>query len=79
MNNDAGEANDTDVAFVGQLGVGLTRHICHGIKLRAGYEVLWIDGMVLAAEQLTTGGVRPVNSGGDILYDGGYVGLEWHR
>ena len=82
-NNDEGEAHDTELAFVGQLGVGITRHLGCGLKLRGGYEVMWIDGLVLAAEQLGTGGagfmLPAIDPNGDTLFDGGYVGLEWNR
>ena len=77
------ESTDTEFAFVGQLGVGLTRHLGCGIKLRGGYELLWIDGLTLAPEQIgtpaTPAGFPNVNSNGDTLYDGGYLGLEWSR
>ena len=78
-NNAVGENNDTEFAFVGQIGVGLTRHLGYGLKLRGGYELLWIDGLTLAAEQLGAGGLAPMNTNGETLYDGGYLGLEWTR
>ena len=83
LNDVTGESNDTEFAFAGQLGVGLTRHLGCGIKLRAGYELLWINGLALAAEQPGTAGggfmLPRIDTDGDILYDGGYVGLEWNR
>jgi len=81
-NNLMRETNDIEFAFVGQLQFGITRHLGCGLKLRGGYELMWIEGLALAAEQTgdTTGGALPAfDVDGSILYDGGYIGLEWHR
>ncbi len=77
------EANDTELSFVGQLQIGVTRELFYGLQLRAGYEVMWINNLALAAEQLGTANPPPAlpnfNVHGSTLYDGGYVGLQWHR
>ena len=79
------EANDTEFAFVAEAVFGISRHLGCGVKLRGGYQVMWMQGMALAPEQLgnTAGGAAfappALDTDESILYDGGYVGLEWHR
>jgi hypothetical protein len=57
-----------------------------GLALKAGYEVLWLDGVALAPgqiqETLTTQSSAPVhalgvNSGSSVLFQGFTAGLEY--
>lgn len=77
-----GETSDMEIAVATELRLGVTRHLGCGLKLRGGYELLWINGVALAPEQLgtTTPMTLPAfDTDGDVLYDGGYIGLEWSR
>ena len=79
------EGNSSEIAFVGEAMLGITRHLGCGLRLRGGYQLMWMHGVALAPEQLgnTAGGAGfappSVDVDGSIFYDGGYVGLEWHR
>jgi hypothetical protein len=57
-----------------------------GLALKAGYEVLWLDGVALAPgqiqETLTTQSSAPVhalgvNSGSSVLFQGFTAGFEY--
>jgi hypothetical protein len=67
-------------AFVGQGSLVVDyRLTCH-VALYAGYEVMWVDGLVLAPEQFnpqfpTQREVR-INNNGDVLYHGALAGVE---
>ena len=47
----------------------------------ASFSALWLEGVALASDQMTTppnpigAGGPPV--GGDTFYHGGFIGLEW--
>lgn len=72
--------NSTDVAFVAELDIGVSRHLACGVAVRAGYQVTWISGLALATEQISSDVTRvALDTDGDVLYNGGYVGLEWCR
>jgi len=52
--------------------------------LRAGYSLLYIDGIALAAENFNSSNpfgvartVREVDDNGIALYHGGFIGFEW--
>jgi hypothetical protein len=66
-------------AFCGELMVGVNYCLTSRLALRAGYQVMWIEGVALLPEQLdnfdpATGGI--VDLGGSPLYHGGFVGLQ---
>lgn len=73
--------HDEELAFVGEVGVNLTYHLTRCLALTAGYQLLWVDGLALAPEQLDytntpTSGTR-VDADGDLFFNGGYVGIRF--
>lgn len=78
------QAKSTNAAFVGEAGLTGVYRFSRNMALRAGYQVLFVDGVSLASDQVsntgsaTAGGV--VSSRMDsssILYHGGSLGLEF--
>ena len=73
-------ANSGQVAFVGDLNLTGICPINHLWGLRAGYNLIWIEGVALAPNQLDftntfTSGTRLSTNGGVFLH-GLNVGLE---
>jgi len=71
--------NQSSVAFVGQTGVGLVYRINDHIRIRGGWEVLFLSGVALAPEQATAviGSVYNVENNGNMIANGGNAGLEF--
>jgi hypothetical protein len=74
-------AGSESVAFVGDLGLTVTRRITCQLAARAGYQLLWIDGVALAPDQLDNSNINTqiasLDSSGSLFYHGGFVGLEY--
>ena len=78
---------DHNVAFIGEASVDLVADILPSWSIRAGYEVLFINSLVLAGENFNTASpyglpgqaerVPYVFDQGDALYHGGHVGVEF--
>ena len=49
----AAGASSTETALLGELGLGVTHRIDTAVWVRAGYRVMWIDGVALAPDQLS--------------------------
>ena len=70
------ETKPERLAFLclGTMGYPMAGHL-----VRAGYQVLWIDGIAAAPNQLpmvnTQTGVATVNTTHSALYHGGFLGL----
>ena len=77
----AGAATDNSdgSAFVGELGLLGVYQLRENLFIRAGYQVLWIDGIATAPNQLPTvntqTGVAALNNDFSALYHGGFLGL----
>jgi hypothetical protein len=72
---------ETELAFLSEIVFSASYHLHAGISLRGGYQMTLLNGVTLANEQvgsLNNGGSR-INSDGSILYNGGFLGLEWFR
>lgn len=69
-----------NVAFVGELGASAILRMTGAWSLRAGYNVLWVEGIALAPNQLdytatlTSGTALHVNGGA--LFHGANLGIE---
>jgi len=69
------------LAFAGDLGVAASYSLTDHIALRAGYQLLWIDGVALASDQFNVS-VPPnsngpvINSTSGVFYHGALLGLE---
>jgi hypothetical protein len=69
----------TETAYVGDLNGSLYYHLTRFIRVRGGYNVLWIDGLALAPDQLdftaaTT--AQAVRGDGQVFLHGANFGLE---
>jgi hypothetical protein len=68
-----------DWAFVGDLGANASFYICKNWCAMAGYNVMWVDGVALAPNQLdfttNSGAGGGLNRQGNVLYQGAHVGL----
>ena len=79
------EIKDDKVAFLTEASVDLVADILPSLSLRAGYEVLFMDSLVLAGENFNqtspygNQGLREpfVNDDGEMFYHGGHVGIEY--
>jgi hypothetical protein len=67
--------------FVGEFGVNAGYHLTDRWTLLAGYNLLWVNGLALAPEQLATTntntGVGALATNGNLFYHGVNVGLEY--
>jgi hypothetical protein len=78
------KCENNDVAFVGELLIGGSYHLGAGFSLQAGYQLTWINGVVLAPDLFGNNSpdafVPPaITTDSDALYDGAYLGLGWTR
>lgn len=86
------EFDEDDAAFIGEASVDLVADVLPSVSLRVGYEVLFIDSVVLAGENFNTGSPYnpgPVDNGlgplrtpfveddSDVFYHGGHAGIEF--
>lgn len=73
--------SSSDVAFLGEVGISLLYELNPSWTLRAGYSLLWLEGVALAPDQLDfnlVGGDR-VDVAGGVFYHGATVGIEYRR
>jgi hypothetical protein len=74
-------ASRNNTAFVGEINVSAIYRLTDALSLKAGYNVIWIQGLALAADQLdfnfanSTGG-NGLNRDGGLLLHGANFGLE---
>ncbi len=86
------EFEDDEVAFIGEASVDFVADILPSWSIRAGYEILFLNSIVLAGENFNTGSpynTGPVDNGlgplrvpfvadqGQAYYHGGHVGVEF--
>lgn len=67
------------VAFLGEIGVVGVYRWTDNMALRAGYQLLWLDGVALAPDQIAA--TRPITRNGidtlgDSFYHGALLGIE---
>lgn len=70
------------VAFVGEFGVAGLYSLTDCLSARVGYQLLWIDSVALASEQIPAtdfGLARGINVDGNAFYHGAFVGFELLR
>lgn len=72
---------DNQTCFVGEFGVNARRPLTERLTFMAGYNLLWVNGLALAPEQLATTnivtGAGALSSNGNLLYHGVNIGLEY--
>ena len=71
-----------DVAFLGELDLGVLYQLSCRARIRVGYRALGVSGVALAADQMPYDYSDPdellrANSNGSLLLHGGYYGLEF--
>ena len=83
------KASANDAAFVTEAGVQLKYQMTQGLALKAGYELLWLDGVALAPgqiqETIATEHIPPpstvralgINCGSNVLFQGFTAGFEY--
>ena len=73
-------ASDDQVAFVGELSLTGIYRLNHVWNLRAGYNLIWIEGVALAPDQLDFDATLPsgdrLSSDGSIFLHGVSLGVE---
>ena len=76
----ASSAAANHAAFVGELGLTGTYQVSDCVLFRAGYQLMWIDGVALASDQVAVSdplhGAATVNPHGTVFYHGASAGLE---
>lgn len=70
-----------DIAFLGELDLGLLYMITCNSRLNVGYRAIGVSGVALALDQIPsdftyTPAIRDINSNGSLLLHGAYFGLE---
>ena len=77
---------DDNVAFIGEGSVDLVADILPSLSFRIGYEVLFLNELVLAGNNFNQSSpygnqVAPrvpfVDTNGELFYHGGHIGLEY--
>jgi hypothetical protein len=76
-----GSVSRDGTAFVGEAGLKVKYSLCKNIDLQAGYQLLWLDGVAVASEQLASSGnvfnlnrTAGMNDSGSALFHGFTVG-----
>jgi hypothetical protein len=74
-------ADDDDASFMAELGLRGVLQLTNSLAVTGGYQVLWLDGLALAPEQLPVTsllapGSAAVNTDGELLFHGAMVGLQ---
>lgn len=73
-------AEDDGTAFVGELGLRAVVGLTSNLSVVGGYQALWLDGVALAPDQLsTTSLVTPIAAGidtGTVFFHGATIGLQ---
>lgn len=70
---------DDHAAFLGEVGLNACYQVTEHLTLRAGYQVMWVEGVALAAKQIpvTDLGVgASVDTAGSLFYHGAVAGME---
>jgi hypothetical protein len=79
----ASAAHDNHTAFVGDLALTGVYDLNDCWSVRAGYQLLWMEGVALASDQVAasdpSGGTASVATNGSPFYHGAFVGLEFRR
>ncbi|MBL4885645.1 MAG: hypothetical protein JKY95_14075 [Planctomycetaceae bacterium] len=72
-------SSQNSVAFVGQAGLGTVFRLTDNIRLRGGWEVLFLSGVAIAPEQAAAviGSTYNVENDGSMIANGGNIGLEF--
>jgi hypothetical protein len=70
---------DNNTAFLGEIGLVGVYQLTDTIAIRGGYQLLWLDGVALASEQVRTSNFftgTGTDVHGDVFFHGALVGVE---
>ncbi len=75
-------ASGDETSFMAELGVRGVYQLTNGWSVVGGYQLLYLDGLALAPEQVPVTsvlapGAASLNTDGDLLFHGGVVGLQF--
>ena len=77
-----GQATTNQVAFASEAGLTIKYQLIHGLELQAGYEVILLDGIALAPQQIQQTYAAPhdvhalgIDSGANVLFQGAICGV----
>jgi hypothetical protein len=68
------------VAFVGELGFTATWQISRNLAVKAGYQLLWVQGVAIAGDQAVAVDIdahNGITSGGGVFYHGALVSADF--
>ncbi|MEN6459481.1 MAG: hypothetical protein ABFC63_11190 [Thermoguttaceae bacterium] len=81
MQTEVNASRNNHMAFLGEAGAVLTYAITKNLSFRASYEAMWLEGVALAPEQISSSnlllGTASVNANGSVFYHGGGLGVEY--
>jgi hypothetical protein len=76
-------ANGGHTSFVGEIGLTGTYRLTNKWGLRSTYEMLWLDGVARAPDQIASSnpfaGTGSVTSNGALFFCGAFFGLEYNH
>jgi hypothetical protein len=78
--NLAGHTSRGQTAFVGDIQFSGSYWFTDHIALRSGYQLLWVDGVALASDQVNASSSitgHGIHSNGDVFYHGALIGLDF--
>ena len=77
-------AATNQVAFICEAGLTIKCKVARDLELKAGYELLWLDGVALAPGQIQQTYARDgdvhalgIDSGSNVLFQGATCGLDY--
>jgi hypothetical protein len=75
-------SSTTDASFIGEIDFTASYQLTNHLACRAGYTVLWIEGVALAGDvasytkQVAGGTSSPINTNSGLWYNGATVSLD---
>jgi len=76
-------ARHCQTSFLGELGLTGRCQLSDDWALTAGYQLMWLEGMALAPDQIAVSdpgaGIARVDTQGGVFYHGAVIGLEFRR
>jgi hypothetical protein len=76
-----GGGKDSVVAFAGEIDVTMAYQLTRHMALRGGYQLLWLDGLALASDNLARATRNSSQAGidneGDVFYHGAMMSLDF--
>jgi hypothetical protein len=75
-----GHTSQGQTAFVGDIQFSGSYWFTDHIALRSGYQLLWVDGVALASDQVNASSSltgHGIKTNGDVFYHGALIGLDF--